>query len=267
MRVASLASGSSGNATIIEAGESVLLLDAGLPLRTLQVRIKQAGYKPDAIQGILLTHEHTDHAAGAIEFASIYQVPLIADARTIAGVLTTRDPAIELAEIPTDVHAVGTTWQQNNIHITSFPIPHDAIAPCGYYLSTGAWSVCLVTDCGSMNDMILGYLRRANLIIIEANHDRDMLLRGRYPAVLKKRIMSKTGHLANDEAANAIFACLDGSPHWVWLAHLSKTNNTPELAATTVTRRIGTRLMRSCSLAVTTPSMGPIWDSREVFTS
>jgi len=261
MRVVSLASGSSGNATLIEAGTTSLLLDAGLNLRTMTARLREVGSDPARLSAIVLTHEHSDHTNGALLLAQQYDIPLMADARTLAAVMTTVAPVDDLRAVIQQPHPVGSTWGVGTLTLTSFAVPHDAVAPCGYLIGTAAWHICLVTDCGEITSTILSHMQRAQVIIIEANHDRTLLVRGPYPQHLKKRILSPQGHLANDQAADALFACLDDSPRWVWLAHLSKTNNTPLLAEATVTKRLGERRLRSAKVAITRPGLGPTWDS------
>ncbi len=266
MRVISLASGSSGNATLVESGETALLIDAGLNARVLARRLCEAGCDAARIAGIVLTHEHSDHTTGALNLAWQYNIPIMADARTLAALMTTVVAGDDLAGVTRESHPVGSNWRVGNLSVTSFPIPHDAVAPCGYLIATDAWRICLVTDCGAMNDTILAQLRRAQLIILEANHDRDRLVRGPYPQHLKRRILSPQGHLANHEAAEAIHYCLvDDSPRWVWLAHLSRTNNTPVLARTAVEKRLGDRRLRTTRLAVIPPAGGPMWDSQAIF--
>jgi phosphoribosyl 1,2-cyclic phosphodiesterase len=262
MRVVTLASGSSGNATLVEAGKTSLLVDAGLSARTLVARLRAAGRSPADISGIVLTHEHGDHTSGALTLAAQYHLPIHADARTLDALRAA--PRIETAgdEYATLVpQAVGTKWTIGELAITSFAVPHDAAAPCGYVIGTSAWRMCLVTDCGEMNDNILRHMTQAQLIIIEANHDRARLLRGPYTASLKRRILSPTGHLANDQTADALHRCVDDDPRWVWLVHLSRTNNTPDLARTAISERLGARRMRSTKLAVAPPGLGLTWDS------
>ncbi len=262
MRVVTLASGSSGNATLVEAGNTALLVDAGLSARTLTARLRAAGRTPGELAGIVLTHEHGDHVTGALALAAQYDLPIHADARTLAALRAAPSDAEATREKATLVpQPVGTNWQIGDLRITSFAVPHDAAAPCGYLIGTAAWRMCLVTDCGEMNDTILRQMSAAQLIIIEANHDRARLLRGPYTASLKRRILSPTGHLANDQTAAALDACLDGDPRWVWLAHLSRTNNTPDLARATIAERLGARRMRVAKLAVAPPGMGLTWDS------
>lgn len=272
MRVVTLASGSSGNATLVEAGNTALLVDAGVSARILAARLKQAGRSPGDLAGIVLTHEHSDHIAGALTLARQYDLPIWGDARTLAALQKTAAYVVPTPEddparpVALEKRPVGSSWQIAALAITSFAIPHDAVAPCGYLISSGAWKVCVVTDCGEMDNTILTHIRQAHLVILEANHDKTRLLRGPYPQSLKRRILSPTGHLANDQAAETIANCASDDPRWVWLAHLSRTNNTPDLAHTAVTGRLGGRRLRATQVAVAPPGFGLVWDSAHLLT-
>ncbi len=266
MRVVTLASSSSGNATLVQAGATAVLVDAGLSARVLAARLRQAGCEPASLAGIVLTHEHGDHTSGALALARHYNLPLYGDGRTLAAVAANPRQASTVDERPVTMaaHPVGTSWQIGSLQITSFAVPHDAVAPCGYLIGTPAWRVCIATDCGELTDVMLAQLRQAHLLILEANHDRARLLRGPYTTSLKRRILGPTGHLANDQTAEALWTLLDDTPRWVWLAHLSRTNNTPDLAHTTVAGRLGTRRLRAARLSVLPPTGGPVWDSSQL---
>jgi phosphoribosyl 1,2-cyclic phosphodiesterase len=265
MRVMSLASGSSGNATLVVAGATAVLIDAGLPIRSLVARLRRAGFPPERLTEIVLTHEHSDHISGALALAQSFGVPLGGDQRTLSAVLAALPSDADRSAVALDPHAVGTTWKVGALTVTSFAVPHDAVAPCGYLIGTEAWRVGMITDCGAMTDTILSHMRQANLVILESNHDREMLRCGPYPLHLKRRIAGPTGHLANDEAAEALHHCLDDAPRWIWLAHLSRTNNTPDLARSTATERLGARRCRTAQIAVAPPGVGPVWDSSALF--
>ena len=143
----------------------------------------------------------------------------------------------------------------------SFPTSHDAVAPCGFVISTSAWQVCVVTDTGEVGEPVIEAMRGAHLVIIEANHDRERLLAGPYPLHLKRRILSSTGHLSNQQASEALVRTLDDGPRWVWLAHLSRTNNTPDLARTQVREYLRRSGLGHARIQVAPPAVGPEWDS------
>ena len=232
MRVVSLGSGSSGNALLVQAGQTAALVDAGLPARALVSRLRQAGVAPQRVNAIFLTHEHHDHSCGAVAFARQYGAALIADPRTLAAVMERQPEGLQSDATRAErvEMAVGRSLTVGSLAARSFPISHDAVAPCGYVLSSGAWRVCLVTDTGIINQPILEAMVESSLLVIESNHDRQRLISGPYPWHLKQRILSPTGHLANDQTGEALLRVLDDSPRWVWLAHLSRTNNSPDLA-------------------------------------
>lgn len=263
MRVVSLGSGSSGNALLVQAGQTAVLVDAGFHCRFLVSRLRQAGIGPGALNAILLTHEHGDHACGARELANRWDIPLVSDPRTVDAVVAQRPytagsvlPPPARLELP-----VGRTTPLGDLEIRSFAISHDAVAPCGYVLSTPAWCVAVLTDTGMISDAMIEALRPAHLLVIEANHDLHMLQRGPYPWHLKQRILSPNGHLSNEQTSEALLRILDDGPRWVWLAHLSRTNNRPELARTHVRERLRAVGLRHITPQSLPPQMGPEWDS------
>ncbi|HLY30213.1 MAG TPA: MBL fold metallo-hydrolase, partial [Ktedonobacterales bacterium] len=268
-----------------------ILVDAGFPQRTLANRLRQVGVEPAAISAIFLTHEHYDHACGAVAFARRFGAALIADPRTLAAVFAQaatsaassfRRAAADVAEddMPADVAsapgdlkrvervemAVGGSWRLKGLEARSFAISHDAVAPCGYLLGTSAWKVCVVIDTGEITPPILEAMREGRLLVIEANHDRARLLSGPYPLHLKRRILGPTGHLSNEQTAQALANTLDDSPRWVWLAHLSRTNNTPDLARTQVCEALRALGLGAVAPQVAPPGPGPAWDSATLFT-
>lgn len=303
VRVISLGSGSSGNALLVQAGQTTVLVDAGFTARTLVGRLRQAGVAPTAINAIFLTHEHSDHASGAVAFARQYGAALIADRRTLNAVFTqarnarpydailagatlwsanganggdggdatansAQADAMTSATSPTDEKriervefAIGATTRIGSLEVRSFAVSHDAVAPCGYLLGTAAWRVCFVTDTGEITPAILEAMRAAHLLVIEANHDRARLLSGPYPLHLKRRILSPTGHLSNEQTGQALGQTLDDTPRWVWLSHLSRTNNTPDLARAQVREYLRTLGLGQVAPQIAPPGVGPTWDS------
>ncbi len=257
MKVRSLGSGSSGNALIDESGDTRLLVDAGLPPRTLFARLRAAGLKRGQLTAILLTHEHSDHAQGAAVLASEWDAPIISAPETLRQVLPTAEEGGPHCTF--EPLAVGKSLRVGSLEVASFPVSHDAAAPCGYLISSQGWRVCVAIDTGMVQGPLLDALRAAQLLILEANHDHERLLNGPYPWHLKKRILSPTGHLSNDQAADALEAILDNTPRWVWLAHLSRTNNTPDLARA----QIAGRLARLGAATFVQPDVLPPGPSQE----
>lgn len=294
MRVVSLGSGSSGNALLVEAGplrRTKLLIDVGLSARTITERLLRVGVQPSELKGILLTHEHSDHVIGLATLLKRYTIPLISDLRTYgeiehgltSGVWRTDSGSLSLAStepiVSTTVmetalllsmipFAVGTSTTIGDIEVTSFATSHDAIAPCGYLLSAGGCRTCIVTDTGEVTTEMLAVMQHADLLIIEANHDHERLLRGPYPRHLKNRILSSTGHLSNAQAADAVLRIWrTDSIRWLWLAHLSRTNNTPHLALESVRNRFkaANANLAQVHLSALPPDMGQVWDSTQLW--
>jgi len=293
MRVVSLGSGSSGNALFVEAGpqgRTKLLVDAGLTGRVLIDRLRKLNVSPSQLQGVLLTHEHSDHTVGIATLTKRYSIPVIADPQTYEAVQEssrsgiwhtdsgnlTMDASSSIETEPYTVSnkvamlalPVGSRRSVGDIEITSFPISHDAVAPCGYLLEAGGCRVCIVTDSGEVTRMMLDVMQHADLLILESNHDRDRLIRGPYPQHLKKRILSPTGHLSNAQAADAVLRTWrpDGV-RWLWLAHISKTNNTPSLALNSMRTHLqaANANLAQIHISVSPPDMGHVWDSTQLW--
>jgi phosphoribosyl 1,2-cyclic phosphodiesterase len=268
VRVVSLGSGSDGNAILVRNDMTTVLVDAGFTVRELVSRLRQAQVRPEDISAILITHEHADHAGGARPFARQFGIPLIADPRTLNALCAQPERGMPGATAPERVELpVGHLLSWGKIDIASFPVSHDAIAPCGYVLSSAAWRVFVATDTGLVTDAMREAMRLAHLIIIEANHDHDRLLNGPYPWYLKQRILGPTGHLSNDQTKRALASVLDDGPRWLWLAHLSRTNNTPDLARACIRehlRQIGLRHIQPQPLP---HAFGPTWDSASLWSS
>lgn len=291
MRVTSLGSGSSGNALLIEAGprgRTKLLVDAGFSGRNLTQRLRQAGVTPAQLTGILVTHEHIDHVLGLPYMMKYHKLPVITNSLTISAIerifagetARTDSGALVSLELETgtldDAQAAELFYTLppessacfGDIEVAPFPVSHDAAAPCGFLLSAGGCRVCVVTDTGEVTAAMLAMMQHADLLILEANHDRERLLRGPYPYVLKQRILSATGHLSNDQAAEAFLRTWRGDAvRWVWLSHLSRTNNTPRLALNTIRARMSEAGANPAQAHITAlpPHMGGVWDSTQLW--
>lgn len=164
----------------------------------------------------------------------------------------------------------GSHYMLGDIEVVSFPVSHDAAAPCGYLLSAGGCRVCVAIDSGEVTPVMLEMMHRADLLVIESNHDRERLLRGPYPYALKQRILSPTGHLSNDQAADAVLRTWRAdSVRWLWLSHLSRTNNTPRLALNSMLVRLeaARASLDQVHISVLPPGMGSTWDSTQLWES
>jgi len=224
LRVCLLASGSKGNAVFVESRETRLLIDAGLSARELKVRLQAIGADGDALDAVLVTHEHRDHCRGLGPMARSCRLPVFihADARPALP-----DPGKldDLREFDGD-GAFG--WR--DLQIDPIPLTHDAVAPVGYVIDTAEGKVGIATDLGIATRLVVERLKGCRVLVLEANHDEEMLRDGPYPWHLKQRIRSNHGHLSNTASAQLLRELLWEGLEAVFLAHLSEVNNQPALA-------------------------------------
>jgi phosphoribosyl 1,2-cyclic phosphodiesterase len=262
LRVKCLASGSSANALLIESASATLLVDAGLSARQLQILLRQHAAYHSPLIGILITHEHSDHIAGADVLARQSGAALVATSRTLS--------AMRLgARVDRRPIESGAGMTLGPFEIQAFPVPHDAADPVGYRVAFGTWRVGLATDLGHCSRHVHDALRDTHLTIIESNHDRGRLAANPgYPALLKKRISGDRGHLANEQTAELLQDLADTDhDRWVWLAHLSEENNRPSIALAAMNRHFG--LLRRAlpfELQVAERDKPSVeWDTRALF--
>jgi phosphoribosyl 1,2-cyclic phosphodiesterase len=219
LQITSLASGSSGNAFLVQTASDALLVEAGLAARTLERHLRQRGVDPARLAGIVVSHEHHDHAQGAGPLARRYNVPIICSAGT-ARALESDWAGLDIRKLDEDGMAL------RDIDLWGFPLPHDAVEPMGILLSADGGTAGWALDLGHVPAGLATILAHADLVVIEANHDRERLRASPYPWSTKHRIMSPTGHLSNLEAAELLAEIgADGRPRVVWLAHLSERAN------------------------------------------
>lgn len=226
----SLVSGSSGNCTLVSDGKTTLLADCGLSCKCLEAALLKVGISPCDIDGLLITHEHTDHIKGAGVVSRKYNLPIFATAKTHECMEIGKIDEKNIKYISPDIDfEIGT------IGIKPFSIPHDAANPVGYNFFFGSKKLSLATDIGRMNDYIFEHLKGSIAVLLESNHDLAMLKFGRYPQVLKKRILGDLGHLSNEDAAKTVLELVKLGTQHIMLGHLSNENNTPRLAYTQTT--------------------------------
>lgn len=224
MKISLLASGSKGNALLVCAGKSRVLVDAGLSARELGRRLASAGVEPQDLDGVLVTHEHLDHVRGLGVFSRRWQVPVYAHCAT-APRLVDGGHAERLHEFET-----GTEMVIGDLAVKAFPVSHDAAATVGFTITSAAGKVGVATDLGLATRLVAEELRRCRCLVLEFNHDEELLRDGPYPWPLKQRIRSSHGHLSNPDSAVLLEKlCWEGLEA-LFLAHLSETNNRPELA-------------------------------------
>lgn len=224
MRVCLLASGSKGNSLYMEAGKTRLLVDAGLSARELQSRLAAVGVEAGTLHAILISHEHTDHIRGAGTLSRRFKIPVVASDVTAAA-LRTLIGKTELCEFTT-----GETIGFRDLQIETFPITHDAVDPAGFVVASSEGRIGVATDLGVATRLVQDRLADCRALVLEANHDEQMLMDGPYPWHLKQRIRSRHGHLSNSDSAQLLSELLHDGLEGIFLAHLSETNNDPALA-------------------------------------
>lgn len=228
MRVVPLGSGSHGNSTLVEFGNTRLLVDAGMSARQLKLHLATCGVSPDQIDCILLTHEHLDHSKGAERFSLLHGVPVACTLETLHAMDRSHVHFAEWRPLP------PAGWLDlGAVRVESFPVPHDAARPVGFVLHGEGLRVGVATDLGHATTLVTERLRGCHVLMIESNHDETMLQLGSYPWHLKQRVAGRLGHLSNDEAATLIRSTVGPSCSAVILAHLSEKNNTQALARST----------------------------------
>lgn len=223
MQLWSIASGSSGNAYLLRSEGATLLLECGIPLSQIKSFLTHIGLAPHDLDGILLTHDHSDHIRSARQLSDRYRVPIFATVGTLGH------DSLRGAEHARPVEA-GQVRQIGDVDVLPFAVPHDAYEPVGFKLAAHAATMTITTDLGHVPSDVQRQFRDNDLLILEANHDVEMLQDGPYPHFLKRRVLGTHGHISNLAAAQALAACRDRVPPEVWLAHLSPTNNRPAMA-------------------------------------
>lgn len=219
-----LGSGSSGNCTFLATDQVKILVDTGFSHRETLRRLASIGEKPDSIQAILITHEHSDHISGLGRFAKQYRIPVYVSSLTRSAF----PPQTELPAVET-IQA-GKPFQIADLTVEPFTIPHDAVDPIAFRLSSDGIRIALVTDLGYLPENVKDYLRGCHCLIVESNHDLEMLRNGPYPWYVKQRVMARTGHLSNSALAEFLRRDFDGQAQLLVLAHLSQQNNHPQIA-------------------------------------
>lgn len=234
MKVAAIASGSSGNCVYVAHKDTHLLVDAGISGKRIEDALLSFQTAPEALSGILITHEHVDHIQGIGVLARRYGVPLYGTAETLVGLMKGRT---NIGRIPEELlHEIkpGETIWFPNLTATAHSVSHDAANPVCYTFAADGIRAAMVTDLGTYSEEIYEAIRNVQILYLEANHDVNMLMVGTYPYLLKQRILGERGHLSNDTAAELLCRALHKDLQCVMLAHLSKENNMPELAYETV---------------------------------
>ncbi|MCK4837487.1 MAG: MBL fold metallo-hydrolase [Desulfobulbaceae bacterium] len=233
MKFSVLGSGSKGNATYVEAGGTRILVDAGFSGIEVERRLADIGIDINTISALLVTHEHGDHIRGIQVLSRRYSLPVYVSKATLAAAGKSLAKIVEWRPI-----SAGQVFKHQDLTIHPFAVSHDAVATLGFVVSNNGCSVGYCTDTGAITHLMRHHLGGCNGLVLECNHDLEMLKNGGYPPHLQQRIRSKSGHLTNSDAARFLVDLIhDGLEHVV-LAHISETNNTHDLARATVERHL-----------------------------
>lgn len=252
IRFMSLASGSSGNCYYLGDDEGGLLIDAGIPIRTITKVLRAEGIALDDghIRGTIVTHDHADHIRTVGVIGGVYRLPVYATTLVHNSITQSRFVQDPIGASRRDI-SLRTPFEVAGFTIEAFPVPHDSVENVGYYITKGDFSFTLATDIGHPTAIIEDYIARASHVVLEANYDREMLRGGNYPEFLKERVASPQGHLSNEEAAELLARTYHPRMKNVWLCHLSKDNNHPDLCWKSVEQRLfseGIRVGKDLSL-------------------
>jgi phosphoribosyl 1,2-cyclic phosphodiesterase len=229
-----LGSGSGGNCAYVETPGARLLIDAGLSGRQIRQRLATLARSPETLHGILITHEHSDHVAGLVGLAGKLDLPVYCNRLT--------KDALE-AQLQIQINArlfdTGASFEVGDVGVDTFSVPHDANDPVGFLLRTASGNIGILTDLGHATKLVIERVRSANVLLLEANHDLKMLQDDpRRPWSLKQRILSRHGHLSNEGAADLIEQVASAGLSRLYLGHLSRDCNRPELACSVIRRRL-----------------------------
>ena len=245
LRMTVLASGSKGNSTIVASSSTRILVDAGLSCRETFKRMKAAGEDPERLDAVVISHEHSDHINGLAVLARKLGIPVYMTGPTHnAWFRIIRHEARRKDEEARDLEKLeffeaGRSFQIGDVAITPFTIPHDAVDPVGFTFKIDGIKIGLVTDLGYMPESVKHHLRGCDGLMIESNHDLEMLRIGPYPWSVKQRVLSRVGHLSNAALAEFFTDGFDGGAAFVVLAHLSEQNNHPEIARIAAENALG----------------------------
>ena len=234
VRLTVLGSGSAGNCAYMETDETRILVDAGLSARQIKTRLASIGRVPENLTGILITHEHSDHVQGLVTLSKKLRIPIYCNRLTQEATQFQLDTTLDC-----HLFATGASFEIGDVAVDSFSIPHDAQDPVAFLLRTNGASIGFVTDLGHVTKLVIDRLRPANVLVLEANHDVKMLQECPHrPWSLKQRILGRHGHLSNEAAADAAEQIMSAGLRHLYLAHLSRECNRPELAYQVVNERL-----------------------------
>lgn len=252
LAICSLASGSSGNCYAVRGGDTFVLVDAGLSGKQIRERLSDIGLRPDKLSGVLLTHSHSDHVKGLSALLKS------TDACIYTNEATAADACGDIPRERLRLFGTGDAFELGDLQVQSFPVSHDTADPVGFSFLQEDRRLSIVTDTGVVTRPVYEQIRDADILVLESNHDENILRMGRYPWFLKQRILSDRGHLSNEAAARALASALEEEiacsgrmrPRTVLLAHLSQENNFPEMALATMNNILEERGLLKAGLTI-----------------
>jgi phosphoribosyl 1,2-cyclic phosphodiesterase len=232
LRVSILASGSAGNLTLLETGSTRILVDAGLGKRETLARLAAVERDFDHLDAVLITHEHSDHCNGLPQVLGLWKAPLYVTEATMGALQRILPETFRKRLRGVESIQAGQHFSIGDIDVHAFAIPHDAADPIGFTFRTNGTKVAICTDLGYMPELVKVHLRETDCMILESNHDLEMLKVGPYPWVVKQRVLSRTGHLSNHAVSEYLVDPdgLDSRVRYLVLAHISQENNNPDVA-------------------------------------
>jgi phosphoribosyl 1,2-cyclic phosphodiesterase len=267
VRLTILGSGSSGNCAYVETDEARILVDAGFSARQIRQRLATIGRAPENLTGILITHEHADHICGLLALAEKLKLPVYCNRATQEATLWAfktkwngkKTPALNgldgsdaKGRLDWRLFQTGDSFELNDVVVETFSIPHDAQDPVGFLLRTNGTNIGFATDLGHVTKLVVDRIRMANVLVLEANHDVKMLQECVHrPWSLKQRILGRHGHLSNEAAADAVEEIMSAELRNLYLGHLSRQCNRPELAHRVMNERLQKVGANHVALAVT----------------
>jgi phosphoribosyl 1,2-cyclic phosphodiesterase len=236
---------------VVRGGDTFVLVDAGISGRQIRERLARIGLSPSALSAVLVTHGHSDHVKG---LAAVLKTT---DAAVYANAATARESGTDIPEDRLQLFETGGSFAIGDLEIVSFPVSHDTADPAGFSFCRGGRQLSIVTDTGTVTPPVMDQIRGADLLVLESNHDENILRMGRYPWFLKQRILGTQGHLSNEAAAKALAQALEeeraeglARQRTVLLAHLSQENNFPEMALATMSNILEERGLLSAGLKI-----------------
>jgi phosphoribosyl 1,2-cyclic phosphodiesterase len=254
VRLTILGSGSAGNCAYVETDETRILVDAGFSARQIRQRLATIGRSPENLTGILITHEHSDHISGLLALAEKLKLPVYCNRATQEAALgffknkwtAARNPALNgldgadfKSRLDWRIFQTGDSFELNDLLVETFSIPHDAQDPVGFLVRANGTNIGFATDLGHVTKLVVDRIRTANVLVLEANHDIKMLQEcPRRPWALKQRILGRHGHLSNEAAADCVEQIMSAGLQHLYLGHLSRECNRPELAHQVVNHRL-----------------------------